>query len=192
MSDIDEGSPAATPQSSPAAIPAPAPAVPADWQTLPSQAATVAMFGGAGWGLLLAAGPFFFAGLPLLSTGKLADLPWWQALLLVGVAWLAVGGLGAFFSYRRWLATTWKLDDTGLHLRRGRMWRKEVLVPRTRVQHLDIERGPIERRYGLASLVVHTAGTRQHAMRITGLHDADAVALRDALVPDASRHDDVL
>ena len=67
-----------------------------------------------------------------------------------------------------------------------------MLVPRTRVQHLDIERGPIERHYELASLVVHTAGTRQHALRIAGLPDADAVALRDALVPDSSRHDDVL
>jgi membrane protein YdbS with pleckstrin-like domain len=67
-----------------------------------------------------------------------------------------------------------------------------VLVPRSRVQHLDIERGPIERQYGLATLVVHTAGTRQHAMRIAGLPDADAVALRDALVPEAGRHDDVL
>ena len=90
------------------------------------------------------------------------------------------------------MPTAWKLDETGLHLRRGRMWRKEVLVPRSRVQHLDIERGPIERRYGVATLVVHTAGTRQHALRVAGLPDADAVALRDALVPAASRHDDVL
>ena len=60
------------------------------------------------------------------------------------------------------------------------------------MQHLDIERGPIERHFGLATLIVHTAGTRQHALRQSGLLDAEAVALRDALVPASGRHDDVL
>jgi membrane protein YdbS with pleckstrin-like domain len=65
-------------------------------------------------------------------------------------------------------------------------------VPRTRVQHLDLERGPIERRHGLATLVVHTAGTRLYALRQSGLLDADAVALRDALLPEAELHDPAL
>jgi membrane protein YdbS with pleckstrin-like domain len=72
------------------------------------------------------------------------------------------------------------------------VYRKEVLVPRSRVQHLDLERGPIERHFGLATLVVHTAGTRMHALRQSGFLDADAVALRDALLPEADRHDDSL
>jgi membrane protein YdbS with pleckstrin-like domain len=77
-------------------------------------------------------------------------------------------------------------------VQRGLIWRSEVLVPRTRVQHLDLERGPIERRFGLATLVVHTAGTRMNALRQHGFLDADAVALRDALLPEPDRHDDAL
>ena len=127
-----------------------------------------------------------------MPISKLLDLAWWQGWLFAGLLWLACGALGAWIAYRRWKFAAWKLDGTGLHFKRGRAWRKEVLVPRSRVQHLDIERGPIERRYGLASLVVHTAGTRHHALRIPGLPDEDAVALRDALVPAASRHEDVL
>ena len=75
---------------------------------------------------------------------------------------------------------------------RGQFWRREILVPRSRVQHLDIERGPIERHFGLATLIVHTAGTRLHALRQPGFLDADAVALRDALVPASARNDDVV
>ena len=165
-------------------------AMPAGWQALPPEAATTAMYGGTGYGLL-----FGFAvpwiGLAILTKSEL-DLPWWQGLPLMLLVWLAIGAAGAWFAYRRWRATFWKLDDTGLHLRRGRFWRKEILVPRSRVQHLDIERGPIERRYGLATLIVHTAGTRQHALRLAGLPDETAVALRDVLVPDSSRPDDVL
>jgi membrane protein YdbS with pleckstrin-like domain len=147
------------------------------------------MFGGTALGLLLGVVPGF-SGLPLLLRGL--DLAWWQGVLAMLMLWLGLGALGAWIAYRRWKSSAWKLDGTGLHFRRGRAWRKEVLVPRSRVQHLDIERGPIERQYGLASLVVHTAGTRHHALRIPGLPDEDAVALRDALVPAASRHEDVL
>ena len=192
MSEIDEGADAQPGASTPApAITAPAPAMPAQWRPLPPEAATTAMFGGAAFGLLVGAGIALAATL-VLSANDHFDLGWLQALLAGLLVWLAFGALGTWLAYRRWLATFWKLDDTGLHLRRGRLWRKEVLVPRSRVQHLDIERGPIERRYGLATLVVHTAGTRQHALRLAGLPDADAVGLRDVLVPDSSRHDDVL
>lgn len=162
------------------------------WQPLPPDAAQTAMIGGSLAGLLLGAGGAFFIGWPLLTARGGLDLPWWQGLLLMIVLWLGFGALGATIAYRRWASTAWKLDDAGLHLRRGRLWRKEVLVPRSRVQHLDIERGPVERRFTLATLIVHTAGTRQRALRVAGLPDADAVALRDALVPASSRHDDVL
>ncbi|MEO8160392.1 MAG: PH domain-containing protein [Arenimonas sp.] len=161
-----------------------------EWQPLPNAAATTAMYGGSAFGLLLGAGACGFIGWPMLVLR--GGLPWWQGLLLVLVLWLLFGVAGAALAYRRWKSTSWKLDDTGLHLRRGWIWRKQVLVPRSRVQHLDIERGPIDRHYGLAKLIVHTAGTRQHGPQLPGLADADAVALRDALVPDASRPDDVL
>jgi membrane protein YdbS with pleckstrin-like domain len=191
MSEIDEGAePEATPPASaPAELPL-APAMSADWRPLPPQAATTAMFGGAALGLLVGAGPALGGGITFAT--QALDLGRWGTLALVALVWLAVIALATWFAYRRWLATAWKLDETGLHLKRGRLWRKEVLVPRSRVQHLDIERGPIERRYGLATLIVHTAGTRQHALRLAGLPDEDAVALRDALVPDSNRPDDVL
>jgi membrane protein YdbS with pleckstrin-like domain len=162
----------------------------APWNALPAGAGTLAMINGLVTGLVTGAGSSFIIGLPLRTALELGSL--WQALAaaLLWIAALAL--LFAWFGYRRWKATAWKLDATGLQVRRGRAWRKEILVPRSRVQHLDIERGPIERHFGLATLVVHTAGTRQHALRQGGLPDADAVALRDALVPSSDRHDDVL
>lgn len=136
-----------------------------------------------------------------------------SALLLAGVISLAAGGLPLLialidqephlplrllltlpvipliFGFALWRASVayrnvrWRLDEDGLRVRRGRIWRSEVLVPRARVQHLDIERGPIERRYGLATLIVHTAGTRMNALRQPGFDEDTAARLRDALVP---------
>ena len=156
---------------------------------MPPEAATLAMIGGLLTGLGIGVGAVFVIGVPLM---KLLDAGWLQMAGGLVAGWLGLGALGTWFAYRRWKSTAWKLDATGLHLRRGRAWRREILVPRSRVQHLDIERGPIERHFGLATLIVHTAGTRRQAIRQAGLPDADAVALRDALVPASDRHDDVL
>lgn len=160
-----------------------------DWQALPPAAAQLLTISGATWGLLLGVGANFLAW-PLRVKWSLlspaASLVAGAVLLLVFVAF------GGWLGFRRWQSSRWKLDDTGLHVKRGRLWRKEILVPRSRVQHLDIERGPIERHFGLATLIVHTAGTRLHALRQSGFDDADAVALRNALVPASDRHDDVL
>ena len=109
--------------------------------------------------------------------------------LALVVMLLLCGGVGALLGRMRWRRTTWQLDHRGLHVRRGLVWRKDVLVPRSRVQHLDLERGPIERHFGLATLVAHTAGTRLSALRQSGFLDEDAVTLRDALLPEPDTDD---
>jgi membrane protein YdbS with pleckstrin-like domain len=171
----------------------PAPALPEDvdrWQPLPDDAAQVAMISGLLWGLMFGIVLGILVAVPVRVAWPVFSLPGWLGV----VAMVVIGAIamGVWLGYRRWKHTAWKLDETGLHVRRGRTWRKEILVPRSRVQHLDIERGPIERHFGLATLIVHTAGTRLHAIRQPGFHDADAVALRDALVPASARNDDVL
>ena len=181
-------------------VPPPLPTAPAptaapalaqsDWQRLPEAAAQLAMAGGLLRGLLPGIALVVMLLLPLRDRLEGLSLLGWLGLL-AGVVLLACA-TGTWLGYRRWKFSGWKLDATGLHVRRGRWWQREVLVPRSRVQHLDIERGPIERHFGLATLVVHTAGSRVHALRQPGFADADAIALRDALVPDSARHDDVV
>ena len=160
------------------------------WQPLSANAAQVAMIGGTIRGLLLGTVAATLVAFPLRVAWPVFSFFGWAALV-IGVL-LACISLGTWLGYRSWKFTFWKLDETGLHVKRGKLWRKEILVPRSRVQHLDIERGPIERHFGLATLTVHTAGTRLHALRQPGFLDADAVALRDALVPASARNDDVV
>lgn len=159
------------------------------WQSLPAIAAKLATLGGGLWGGLVG---FGMAAMVWTLQSRLWSTDGVAALAIPAAIALSGALLGALIGYRHWKFSRWMLDDTGLHVQRGRYWRKEILVPRSRVQHLDIERGPIERHFGLATLIVHTAGTRHHALRQSGFHDADAVALRDALVPASGGHDDVL
>ena len=86
----------------------------------------------------------------------------------------------------------WKLDAEGLWLRQGQLWFRETRVPASRVQHVDIKHGPLERRFKLATLVVHTAAVQLNGITVRGLDQADAQRLRDALARQLDEAGDAL
>lgn len=53
----------------------------------------------------------------------------------------------------------WGIDDRWVERRSGVITRTTQVVPRSRVQTLTTRAGPIDRRLGLSSVVIHTAGT---------------------------------
>jgi membrane protein YdbS with pleckstrin-like domain len=81
--------------------------------------------------------------------------------------------------FRAW---QWRIDARVLEIRSGLLFQRTRLLPLSRLQHVDLERGPLERRFGLASLVLHTAGTHSASITIPGLDANEAVSLRDHLV----------
>lgn len=128
--------------------------------------------------LMLFALPALIVGVPLL--GRVAGLP------AAFAAWAAIVGLLAWLAWqhagRAHAATALRLDADGFTLRSGVWWRSERYVARSRVQHTDLQRGPLARRLGLAELVIHTAGTELASIRVPGLDADRAHALRDALL----------
>ena len=192
MSDLDTTPPALPPaEPAPAApAPRPVPAAPlpeahgAGWQALPPRAK--------GMFLLVAGLSGLIPVVPIGSVlfGVLDDWSIPARLALVASVALVVMGVALWLGAKRYTHTAWKLDVDGFAVRRGRLWQTHTHVPASRVQHLDLKRGPIERRYGLATLVLHTAGTRLNAVQLSGMEDADAEALRDHFSRLTDRHDD--
>jgi len=105
----------------------------------------------------------------------------WGALLVLLVV------LNRFWPPLAFRHAAWRLSPRALEIRRGVIVRHWIGVPRARVQHLDVTRGPIERRFGLATLVVHTAGTHEHQVPLEGLSHETALALRDELLAGPAR-----
>lgn len=97
----------------------------------------------------------------------IALLTWWL------VRWPAVAY--RFASYR--------VDGDGLEIRSGVYFRSVTTVPRSRVQHTDVSQGPLQRRYGLATLTVHTAGSENAEVELPGLPHEVALKIRDHLLP---------
>lgn len=108
-----------------------------------------------------------------------------KAALLLGVWPLMSGGLA-------WLAHQWpvvehrhssyRVDEEGIEIRRGVYWRHVIDVPRNRVQHTDVSQGPLERHFGLGTLVMFTAGTEHARVTLGGLDHALAIRIRDHLL----------
>ena len=116
-----------------------------------------------------------------IASGRLAF-----GLLLVP-GWLALVGVAAWH-LQRWPAiayrhASYRVDDLGIEIRQGVFWRAITNVPRSRVQHTDVSQGPVERKFGLGTLVIHTAGTAHSRVSLEGLEYETARRIRAYLLP---------
>jgi len=112
---------------------------------------------------------------------------------VVDVGWVAAGvelplGISAavfvlalvhaLARYRIW---RFEIQEDALYLERGVVTRVDTVVPFVRVQHVDTQRGPVERATGLASVVVYTAGSRGADVTVPGLTPNRAQRLQSEL-----------
>lgn len=100
-------------------------------------------------------------------------------LLAVGLAVVAIVWALLLIprNYRSW-GYAEREDD--LFVTHGVLFRRLAVVPYGRMQYVDVESGPIERRFGLAAVQLHTASPATDA-KIPGLRAAEAARLRDRL-----------
>jgi len=114
------------------------------------------------------------------------DLPGWLRALLP-LLWLAATILLAWHAHRwpvrEYQRTSYRVDALGIEIRKGVYWRVAINVPRSRVQHTDVSQGPLERRYGLGTLIIYTAGTDHAKIELAGLEHGVALRLREHLLP---------
>jgi len=78
---------------------------------------------------------------------------------------------------------SYRVGQEELEIRRGVLWRRILKVPRSRIQHTEVSQGPLERRYGLATLGVYTAGTDHARVSLPGLEHGLARRIREHLQP---------
>jgi len=95
--------------------------------------------GFAGWALSRSGGGSLFVVLPVLAV-----------LALAGVVVGVVPGL----RWRRW---RYEIRPDEVDLQRGIFWISRTLVPLARIQHVDTRQGPLQRRFGLSTVVFYTA-----------------------------------
>jgi hypothetical protein len=120
-----------------------------------------------------------------------ATSPTWIYGLLWLAGWFAVSAAIGLFALLwppvRYRHIFYRLDANGMQIRTGVWWKSTVNIPHSRVQHTDVQQGPIERSYGLATLLIHTAGTQHAVIPLAGLGHEVALAIRDYLLQKGER-----
>jgi uncharacterized protein len=80
--------------------------------------------------------------------------------------------------YARW---GYDMSNDRLRISQGYMFHSDTIVPLGRIQHIDVDQGPIQRIYDLATLSLHTAGNHGATVILPGLLHADALEMREAI-----------
>lgn len=131
--------------------------------------------GGVATGLVAAA-----AAVPLYLLGVARWVP--PAVAVVGVAW------SLWYARRRHQVLGWAVDADHVMVRRGVVDRKLSVVPIRKVQDVSVRETFFQRRLGIASVVIDTAGIglSGHVQAID-LTRSDAYGLADRLATTAAR-----
>lgn len=114
-----------------------------------------------------------------------------QSIGFVVIAVLVSSYLWLFFIWapKTCARIAYLVHDQDISLQKGFMFWKLVSVSFNRIQHLEVRQGPIERAYGLATLVIFTAGTLGSDLQIPGLPRAMAQQLKVQLLQSINAED---
>ena len=82
---------------------------------------------------------------------------------------------------RRYNARGYQISADRLRVVRGLLFRSDTVVPFSRVQHIDVEQGPLERFFGIATLTLHTAGNHNASVTLPGLSEPLAREMRESI-----------
>jgi membrane protein YdbS with pleckstrin-like domain len=118
-------------------------------------------------------GAAFFGLVFVGAQGRLAGV---VSVLVV----VALGGLMAWFTRRRFKAWRYQERHEDLIVARGVMVQRMSVVPYGRMQFVEVTAGPVERLFRLSTVKLHTAAAASDA-RIPGLEADEAARLRDRL-----------
>ena len=127
-------------------------------------------------------------GSAMLARDAFGDL----LTLFFAVSILALSGLKALFwpslVYRFY---AYEIREEDLWIGRGVLFRRETVIPLSRIQHVDTRQGPLEQLFGLARILVYTASGRVPDGGVPGLELGVASSLRDQLARVAGKDDGV-
>ncbi|AQS37836.1 hypothetical protein Sps_02684 [Shewanella psychrophila] len=112
-----------------------------------------------------------------------------QLPILIALPMLSV--LGLIFSAINWLryahakSIAFAVCDHELLMQKGIIWFKRISLPYTRLQHISLSQGPLERKFGLHTLKCFSAGSGSAEIELPGLESRTAEKLRQHLLAKA-------
>ena len=101
------------------------------------------------------------------------------AFILIGCGVLILSAIILFLAKFYFRNKKYRLFDKYLTYQEGVLVHNETVVPFSRIQHVEIDEGPLERYFSLATLSVYTAGDSGKDLKISGLRIDLAQEIKD-------------
>ena len=114
------------------------------------------------------------------------SIPGWIVLGLLLATWIWYCWYEPVFAYNHF---GFIMNEEDLEIRSGWLWLKDTVVPMTRIQHVELERGPLLRKYNLAKIKVVTAAT-SHEVTVLELSEAESLKKRIGELAKVVDHDE--
>lgn len=132
------------------------------------------------WGLALLAVVF-----AVLISGYWS--PWWVPTSVLG-GWFLFAATSIFFTIKGYYYASYLIRDHDVVSRKGYLFREELVVPFNRIQHVELNEGPIEQLFDLSTLRIYTAGGSASDLSIAGLEKETGEALKTFILKKAGQH----
>ena len=110
-----------------------------------------------------------------------------RVALVLGV--FAVLSAVAWLEYRAASVIRYAVRQHDVIVRTGVFWRKETVQPIKRIQHVEQVQGPVDKRLGLSTLRLFSAGTGHVTFRIPGLATDTATRIAAFILHFADQED---
>lgn len=122
----------------------------------------------------------FLVGALVLESALLAEALF-PAGIIAGLVLLIALACIIRLPTRRYNARGYQMSADRLRVVRGLLLRSDTVVPFGRVQHIDVDQGPLERFFGIATLTLHTAGNHNASVSLPGLGEELAREMREEI-----------
>ncbi|MCR6719337.1 MAG: PH domain-containing protein [Chitinophagaceae bacterium] len=104
-----------------------------------------------------------------------------------GIAWLLFAISSFFLTILSFRYKAYALREHDVIYRSGWLVQSVRVCPFNRIQHCSVDSGVIDRRYGLSSLSVYTAGGAEADMKLAGLPKDVADDMRDFILSKTNK-----
>ncbi len=91
-------------------------------------------------------------------------------------------------SYKEFFVRGYVLREHDITYKRGWLFHHQITVPFNRIQHTDINHGPIDRWFNLCELEIFTAGGSSSDLSISGLDPDDASRIKKYISSKTAQH----
>ena len=133
------------------------------------------------WTLVFTALIAVNVGVNTLS-GNIEDFPTeingYPTFLAAGIVSVLLYAFGVLVTWVGFSKKGYCLREQDIHYQKGVVWHVTKSLPYVRIQHIELETGPIERLFGLTTMKFYSAGGGGADLKVSGLTEDTAQKMR--------------